>query len=195
MLLNTSSILTGRCVIHDGATKQLPFTADHLLALTSDKNVHIRIQEPVRIVDVSVPHDTSVSPPPLLMKSLDEVTDSDRNVPFEDGLSRRFLAAPDGYNISVHNTFCSSSFSKHLQYLNNKELVYVIKGQGEYVWQNGQCRHDFDSEKHHGTMFLVGNNAHKMTIGARDTIAICLFYPPLMGNERLKTGKEGGSSY
>lgn len=185
----------GRCVIHDGATKQLPFTADHLLALTSDKNVHVCIQEPVRIIAVSVPHDTSVSPPPLLMKSLDEVTDSDRNVPFEDGFSRRFLAAPDGYNISVHNTFCSRSFSKHLQYLNNKELVYVIKGQGEYVWENGQCRHDFDSEKHHGTMFLVGNNAHKMTIGARDTIAICLFYPPLMGNERLKTGKEGGSSY
>lgn len=187
--------IEGRCIIHDSATKQLSFTADHLLALTSGKSVHMRVQELVKIVAVSVPRDASVSPPHLLMKSLDEVIDSDRNVPFENGFSRRFLAAPDGYNISFHNTFCSTKFSKHLQYLNNKEVVYFIKGQGEYVWENGKRRHDFDSEKHHGTMFLVANNAHEVKIGARDSIAICLFFPPLMGNERLKTGQENGSSY
>ena len=127
------------------------------------------------------------------MKSLDEVIDSDRNVPFENGYSRRFLAAPDGYNISVHNVLVKTEFNKHLQYLNNKEVTYFIKGQGEYIWENGQCRHEFDSEKHHGTLFLVANDAHEVKIGASDSIAICLFCPPLKGDERLKADQSGSS--
>jgi len=186
-------LFTGRCTIHNDATEQLPFTADHLLALTSENTVRANVQEPMRIVAVSVPRDPSMSPLPLLMKSLSEVVGSDRNVPFEGGYSRRFLAAPDGYNISFHNTLAHASFNARLHYPHNMEANYFIKGQGEYVWKNGQQQFDF--EKHHGTMLLVEHDAHEVKIGGSDSIAICLFSPPLKGTERLRLNQESGSSY
>ena len=188
-------LLTGRCTIHKDAHKELAFTADHLLALTSENSVHANVQEPIRIVAVSVPHDPNMSPSPLFLKSLSEVVDSDRNVSFGHGYSRRFLAAPDGFNISVHNTIVHAHFNPHLHYPHNMEANYFIKGQGEYIWENGQQKHEFDSEKHHGTMLLVEREAHEVKIGANDSIAICVFFPPLKGTERLKFNQESGSSY
>ena len=155
-------MLTGRCTIHKDAHEKVAFTADHLLALTSENSVHANVQEPIRIVAVSVLHDPNMSPSPLFLKSLTEVVDSDRNVSFGHGNSQRFLAAPDGYNISVHNTFLRAHFNPHLHYPHNTEAAYFIKGQGEYIWENGQQKHEFDSEKHHGTMVLVEREAlHK----------------------------------
>ena len=186
-------LFTGRCTIHSDATEQLLFTADHLLALTSESTVYASVQEPMRIVAASVPRDPSVSPPPLLMKSLSEVVDSDRNVFFKGGYSRRFLAAPDGYNISFHNTLVHANFNAHLHYPRNMEANFFIKGQGEYIWKNGHQQ--FDSEKHHGTMLLVEQDPHEVKIGASDSIGICLFFPPLKGTERLRLDQESGSSY
>ena len=186
-------MFTGRCAIHNGATEQLLFTADHLLALTSENTVHANVQEPMRIVAVSVPHDPSASPVPLLMKSLSEVVGSDRNVFFKGGYSRRFLAAPDGYNISFHNTLNHANFNARLHYPHNIEANFFIKGQGEYIWKNGQQQFDF--EKHHGTMLLVEHDAHEVKIGPSGSIAICLFFPPLKGTERLRLNPESGSSY
>ena len=192
LMEDTYPLLTGRCTVYKDETEELPFTADHMLALPSENSVRANVQEPIRIVAVSVPRDPSMSPMPLFRKSLSEVIDSDRNVSFERGYSRRFLAAPDGFNISFHNTLCLSHFNKHLQYVNNAEVVYFIKGQGEYIWENGQQQQEFDSEKDHGTLFLTAHDAHEVKIGASDSIAICLFFPPLKGNERLKAD---GSSY
>ena len=119
--------------MHEG----LQFTADHLLALTSENSVHANVEEPMKFVAFSVPQDPSMSPSPLFLKSLSEVVDSDRNVSFGNadcgGYSRRILAAPDGYNISVHNTLVQAQFSPHFHYQNNVEAVNFIKGQGENV--------------------------------------------------------------
>ena len=75
------------------------------------------------------------------------------------------------------------------------EVVYFIKGQGEYVLQNGEEQHEFDSEKHNGTSILLDREAHVVKIGAANSIAICVFFPPLKGTERLKFDQESGSSY
>ena len=149
----------------------------------------------MRIVACSVPRDPNMSPSPLLLKSLSEVIDSDRNVFFERGYSRRFLAAPDGFNISFHNTLCHSNYSRGLHYPHHVEVAYYFEGQGEYVLQNGEEQHEFDSEKHHGTLFLLEHDAHVAKIGAADAISIVLFFPPLKGTERLRFNQESGSSY
>ena len=188
-------LLTGRCTIHNDTHEELSFTADHLLALTSDKSIHANVQESARIVAVSVPQDPSMSPSPLFLKSLSEVINSDRNVSFEQGSSRRFLAAPDGYNISVHNTFVQARLNVHLHYPHNFEANYIFDGQGEYIWENGKQQQEFDSEKHHGTMVLVEHDAHEVKFGANGTTAICVFFPPLKGTERLKVNPGSGSSY
>jgi len=185
----------GRCTIQNDANEELLFTADHVLALTPDNKVKADVREPMRIVACSVPRDPSMSPTPLLLKSLSEVVDSDRNIFWERGYSRRFLAAPDGFNLSVHNTLCHSNHSTSLHYQHNVEVVYFIKGQGEYVLQNGEEQHEFDSEKHNGTLILLEHDAHVLKIGAADSIAICLFFPPLKGTENLKFDQESGSSY
>ena len=194
-LSRASSSLTGRCTIQNDANEELLFTVDHVLALTPDNKVKADVQEPMRIVACSVPGDPSMSPTRLLLKSLSEVIDSDRNVFFERGYSRRFLAAPDGFNLSVHNTLCHPNHITSLHYQHNVEANYFIKGQGEYVLQNGEGKHEFDSEKHSGTLILLDREAHVVKIGATDSIVICVFFPPLKGTERLKFNQEFGSSY
>ena len=169
--------------------------ADHVLALTPDNKVKADVQEPMRIVTCSVPRDPSMSPTPLLLKSLSEVIDSDRNVLFQHGYSRRFLAAPDGFNLSVHNTLCHPNPFIRLHHQYNVEATYFVKGQGEYVLQNGEAKHEFDSEKHNVTLILLEHDAHAVKIGEADSIAICVFFPPLKGIERLKFDQESGASY
>ena len=188
-------LFTGKCILHKNTTETMVFTADHVLALTPESKVKLDIREPMRIVACSVPSDPSMSPVPFLMKNLSDVLDSDRNVFFERGYSRRFLAAPDGFNISVHNTLCHANNSTRLHYQHNVEAVYWIKGQGEYSLQTGAQKHEFNPEKHRGTLFLLENDAHVVKIGSADSIAICLFFPALKGNERLKFDQESGSSY
>ena len=83
----------------------------------------------------------------------------------------------------------------NLHYQNNVEAVYFIKGQGEYVLQSGGEQHEFDSVKHNGTLILLEHDAHVVKIGAADSTAICLFFPPLKGTERLKLDQQPGSSY
>ena len=194
-LMRSFSFFTGKCILHKSAAETMVFTTDHVLALTPESKVKLDIREPMRIVACSVPSDPSMSPVPFLMKNLSDVIDSDRNVFFERGYSRRFLAAPDGFNISVHNTLCHANNSTRLHYQHNVEAVYWIKGQGEYALQTGAQKHEFNPEKHRGTLFLLENDAHVVKIGSADSIAICLFFPALKGNERLKFDQESGSSY
>ena len=104
-------------------------------------------------------------------------------------------SCPEGFNISVHNTLCHANNSTRLHYQHNVEAVYWIKGQGEYALQTGAQKHEFNPEKHRGTLFLLENDAHVVKIGSADSIAICLFFPALKGNERLKFDQESGSSY
>ena len=113
----------GRCTVYKDGTEELVFTTDHVLALTPDNKVKANIEEPMRIVACSVARDPNMSPVPFLMKNLSEVLNSDRNVFFERGYSRRFLAAPDGFNISFHNTLCYSNFTTSLHYQHNVEAV------------------------------------------------------------------------
>ena len=185
----------GRCTVYKDGTEELVFTTDHVLALTPDNKVKANIEEPMRIVACSVARDPNMSPVPFLMKNLSEVLNSDRNVFFERGYSRRFLAAPDGFNISFHNTLCYSNFTTSLHYQHNVEAVYWLKGKGEYVLQNGEEWHEFNSEKHHGTLILLNHDAHVVKTGPADCIAICLFFPPLKGTERLKFNQKSGTSY
>lgn len=188
-------LFTGKCILHKSAAETVVFTTDHVLALTPESKVKLDIYQPMRIVACSVPSDSSMSPVPFLMKNLSDVIDSDRNVFFERGYSRRFLAAPDGFNISVHNTLCHANNSTRLHYQHNVEAVYWIKGQGEYALQTGAQKHEFNTEKHHGTLILLESDAHVVKIGPTDSISICLFFPALKGNERLKFDQESGSSY
>jgi len=69
-------------------------TADHVLAVTPDNKVKADVQEPMRIVACSVSRDPSMSPTPLLLKSLSEVVDSDRNVFFQHGTVEDFWPPP-----------------------------------------------------------------------------------------------------
>ena len=186
---------TGLCTVYRSETEELIITADCMLALSSERSVSVSVQEAARIVAVSVPRDPNLVPKPLLMKTLDDVICSDRNVFFERGYSRRFLASPDGYNVSVHNTLAFANYETNLHFLHNVEGAYIVKGQGEYVWNNGKERHEYNSEKHEGTLILLQHDAFIVKVGAHDVIAICVFFPPLKGSEKLTFDDESVSSY
>ena len=62
-------------------------------------------------------------------------------------------------------------------------------------YKTAKGKHEFDSEKHNGTLILLEHDAHVVKIGTADSIAICMFFPPLKGIERQKFDQESDASY
>ena len=173
----------------------MQLTADQMLALTAETEVAVKVLEPTRLVVVSVPRDPKMSPKSICLKSLsDDIINSELDVDWGKGRSRRFLVAGDGFNIGVHNTTVTANCA--LQYPRHMEGVYVFEGEGTtYTWESGQKSHTFLPN---GTMFLMDeNDAHEISICGKGYTAISVFSPPLQGHEtHFKENMSGGfSSY
>ena len=186
-----SSTFSGKCSV-EGEGTEMQLTADQVLAMTAETEVAVKVLESTRLVVVSVPRDPKMSPKSICLKSLDDIINSELDVDWVTGKSRRFLVTGDGFNIGVHNTTITANCA--LQYRRHMEGVYVIEGEGTtYTWEGGQKSQTFLPS---GTMFLMDeNDAHKISICGKGGTAICVFFPPLQGHEtHFKENMSGGCS-
>ena len=125
----------------------------------------------------------------MIIRTLDQIRDTESDVAWGNGQSRRFLLQVDGMGFSLTDTVVDAGTESLLEYRNHAEACYCIEGEGEV---------EVDNEIHPikvGTMYAL--NAHdKHYLRAKSTMRlICVFSPPLVGKEahNLATGAE--SSY
>lgn len=115
----------------------------------------------------------------VIVRTLDEVTGSDRDVAGEGWRSRRMLLRRDEMGFSLHDTTVAAGTELNLQYKHHLEACYCLEGEAELT--------DLASGERHvirpGTVYALDEH-DRHTIHVRtDLRLVCVFNPALTGGE------------
>ena len=115
----------------------------------------------------------------MIVRSLAEISGSEREVRAQNWTSRRLLLQADGMGFSLHDTVIHEGTSTRMWYRHHVEAVYCIEGRGAVtVIATGET---FPIEA--GTMYaLDGNEEHILSAETRMR-TVCVFNPALSGKE------------
>ncbi|MBB4233077.1 ectoine synthase [Rhizobium mongolense] len=116
----------------------------------------------------------------MIIRKLEDILGTDRDVAWGNGRSRRFLIKADGVPYSLTDTIVSAGSKSLLEYRNHVETCYCISGKGS-------VRDVATGEEHTivpGTMYALDrHDAHYLTADDEDLRLVCVFLPALRGNE------------
>lgn len=118
----------------------------------------------------------------MIVRRIEEIRGSEREISAPDGnwVSRRMLLREDGMGFSFHETIIRAGTTTHIHYRNHLEAVYCVAG-------NGRIEDLGTGEVHElcdGVMYaLNAHDDHNLYGGTEDMRMICVFNPPLTGQE------------
>jgi len=115
----------------------------------------------------------------MIVRHLDELRGTEREVETPNWVSRRFLLAKDGMGFSMHETVLHAGTETEMEYKHHLEAVYCIEGEGELqVLPSGPTW-----GIRPGTLYALDGNEHHV-LRARSTLRmVCVFNPPVTGRE------------
>lgn len=115
----------------------------------------------------------------MIVRSLEEIQGTDREVSDETWTSRRLLLAGDGMGFSMHDTLIHAGTETIMWYRHHVEAVYCIEGRGEIqVLPDGPV-HPLEA----GVLYALDEH-EKHALRAKETLRmICVFNPPCTGRE------------
>lgn len=115
----------------------------------------------------------------MIVRTLDEVVGSDREVGAPTWTSRRLLLARDGCAFSLHDTIIEAGTTTEMWYRNHVEAVYCIEGSGTLLDRETGESYPLAP----GTMYVLdGNERHTVTADTQLRM-VCVFDPPVTGDE------------
>ena len=98
----------------------------------------------------------------MIVRSLDEIVGTERDVQAETWSSRRFVLAKEGVGFSLHDTVLYAGTETRMWYANHVEAVYCIEGQGELINEETGEKHRVEP----GVMYLLDGHEHRDRPGA-----------------------------
>ena len=116
----------------------------------------------------------------MIVRSLAEVTGTDRDVSGEGWRSRRLLRRDDGVNFSMHVTELAASTELELEYANHFEANYCVAGEGEVVDVASGRVHQLSP----GVMYTLNDHDRHILRARTQMTLVCVFWPALIGTER-----------
>jgi len=115
----------------------------------------------------------------MIVRTLDDVDGTDRDVQAATWKSRRLLLAGDGVGFSLHDTVMYAGTDTTMWYRHHAEAVYCLEGAGTL--------YDLDNEQSHplrpGTMYLLDGHERHRVVADTDLRMACVFSPPCTGRE------------
>jgi L-ectoine synthase len=115
----------------------------------------------------------------MIVRRLDELHGTDREVEAPTWVSRRFLLAKDGMGFSMHETILHAGTETEMEYKHHLEAVYCIGGEGEI-----QVLPDGPSwEIRPGTLYALDGHEHHVLRAKSELRMVCVFNPPVTGRE------------
>jgi len=115
----------------------------------------------------------------MIVRTLESIEGTDRDVHAPTFVSRRFLLAKDGCGFSMHDTVLHAGTVTSMWYKHHIEAVYCIEGEAELEFLESGEKYDVRP----GTFYaLNGHEKHVLRV-KKDLRAICVFNPPLHGGE------------
>ncbi|MBI1260769.1 MAG: L-ectoine synthase [Rhizobiales bacterium] len=115
----------------------------------------------------------------MLIRKLDEIRASDRNVVSDGWESARVLLKDDGMGFSFHITTLYAGAELNLHYTNHLEAVYVISGEGTIEDLGTGETHELKP----GTLYALNEHDDHIIRPRTDIITACVFNPPVTGRE------------
>lgn len=116
----------------------------------------------------------------MIVRNIQGIIGTENEVSTETWTSRRVLLKKDGMGFSFHETIIFPGTETHIWYQNHVEAVFCIEGDGEIetvadgkVYKLGP-----------GVVYALNNNDEHYLRGGKEPLrVICVFNPPLSGQE------------
>jgi L-ectoine synthase len=116
---------------------------------------------------------------PVIVRSLDDVAGTGRDVNGEHWRSRRLLVRDDAMGFSLSDTTVVAGAELHLQYRHHLEACYCVDGEAEIEDLATGQRHGIGP----GVVYALDqHDAHVLRV-TRDLRLVCVFNPALTGSE------------
>jgi L-ectoine synthase len=114
----------------------------------------------------------------MIVHQIEQVIGTDREVDWGNGTSSRLLVAADGRGFAMTDTYVRPGTKTLLRYDNHLEACYCIEGSGRL--ETSSDAYDLVP----GTMYAPDKGEeHRLIAGDAGLRLICVFNPPLTGNE------------
>jgi L-ectoine synthase len=115
----------------------------------------------------------------VIIRTLDEVTGTVRDVTGEGWRSRRLLVRDDEMGFSLSETTVAAGAELHLQYRHHLEACLCLEGEAEIEDLATGARHRILP----GSLYALDqHDAHVLRV-TNDLRLVCVFNPPLSGGE------------
>lgn len=115
----------------------------------------------------------------MLVRKLQDVTDSAQHIRTSNWDSARMLLASDGMGFSFHITTLYAGKVNPMWYKHHLESVYCISGRARLKDLAGGEEHLITP----GTLYALDDNDRHELIIEEDFVCACVFNPPLQGTE------------
>jgi L-ectoine synthase len=115
----------------------------------------------------------------MIITSLNEILDTERDVRAENWRSRRLLLQSDGMGFSMHDTLIHAGTSTHIHYKHHLEAVYCIEGTGTITLaESGEA---FRLEP--GVLYALNDHDEHVLEAETQLRMVCVFNPPITVRE------------
>lgn len=115
----------------------------------------------------------------MIVRTLEDIIGTDREVKAETWTSRRLSLADDGMGFSMHDTLIYAGTETEMWYQNHLEGVYCVEGVGTIEDLATGEVHDIAP----GTIYLLDDNDRHVVRAQTQLRLICSFNPPVTGRE------------
>lgn len=115
----------------------------------------------------------------MIVRSLGDVTGSDRDVIAPTWRSRRLLVAADQMGFSLHDTVIDAGTDTPMWYRNHVEAVYCVEGEGTLEDVATGEIHEITA----GTMYALDRHDRHVLRARTQMRMLCVFNPPCTGQE------------
>ncbi|MEN3974248.1 ectoine synthase [Emcibacter sp. SYSU 3D8] len=115
----------------------------------------------------------------MIVRHLDVIRDSNRNVVTDDWESARMLLKDEGMGFSFHITTLYAGKELRMHYKNHLESVYVLQGEGTIEDLATGEIHDLRP----GMLYALNEHDRHVVRPKTDIITACVFNPPVTGRE------------
>jgi L-ectoine synthase len=115
----------------------------------------------------------------MIVRKLQDIRRSDRNVKSEQWESARLLLKSDDMGFSFHITTMYAGEEIQMHYQNHLEAVLVLKGNGTIEDLGTGITHQLAS----GVMYALNAHDKHVVRPATDILCVCVFNPPVTGKE------------
>lgn len=115
----------------------------------------------------------------MIIRSLDSIVGTERDVSAATWSSRRLLLADDGMGFSLHDTIMEAGTETRMWYQHHYEAVYCIEGDGTIEdLATGEVH-----EVRPGTMYALDRHDRHVLRPRTRMRLVCAFNPPCTGAE------------